>query len=214
MVAALVSGVVERAPVTFPMIFLGIGVLLGERGFGVLHPESHDPMLEAIAIVSLSFVLFLDAVNLRFDELSRDSLVPELALGPGTLLTIAVIAGGAALLLGTALLESLLLRAILPSLDPVVLRDVVRDKRIPRSLRLALQTEAGTNDLVVLPIILILAAIALNTVDGVGGWAELVARLILLGPLVGVAFGYATVWVMNQIRKRFAIGREYRALYG
>src|ERR687894_1575835 len=108
MVAALVSGVVERAPVTFPMIFLGFGVLLGERGFGVLHLDSHDPMLEAIAIISLSFVLFLDAVNLRFDELSRDWLVPVLALGPGTLLTIGVVAGGAALLPGTSPPESLL----------------------------------------------------------------------------------------------------------
>ncbi len=36
MVSALASGIVERAPLSFPMIFLGLGVLLGERGFGIL----------------------------------------------------------------------------------------------------------------------------------------------------------------------------------
>lgn len=214
MVAALVSGVVERAPVTFPMIFLGLGFVLGQRGLGVIDIASHDPALEAIAIVSLSFVLFLDAVNLRFDEVSKDWLVPVLALGPGTLLTTGIVAGGAALLLGTSLLESLLLGAILSSLDPVVLRDVVRDPRIPRSIRLALQTEAGTNDVVVLPLILVLAAVALGSVEGTGGWLALLVRLFLLGPLVGVVLGFLSVRVMAWVRARFTIGREYRALYG
>ena len=32
LIAALASGMVERGPVSFPIIFLGIGVVLGERG--------------------------------------------------------------------------------------------------------------------------------------------------------------------------------------
>ena len=35
-VSALASRIVERAPLSFPMIFLGLGFLLGERGFGFL----------------------------------------------------------------------------------------------------------------------------------------------------------------------------------
>ena len=86
-------------------------------------------------------------------------------LGPGTFLTIALVAGGAALLLGTGVVGSLLLGAILASTDPVVLRDVLRDRRIPRPIRDALSIEAGTNDVVVLPIVLVLIAVA----DGAGG---------------------------------------------
>ena len=36
LVSALASGLVERAPLSFPMLFLGLGFLLGERGLGVL----------------------------------------------------------------------------------------------------------------------------------------------------------------------------------
>src|SRR5665647_699245 len=97
-VSALASGIVERAPISFPMIFLGLGFLLGERGFGILHVGLHDAVLETVAILSLSFVLFLDAVNLRLDEVRRDWLVPLLSLGPGTLLTVALITGAATLL--------------------------------------------------------------------------------------------------------------------
>src|SRR5262249_56606541 len=83
MVAALTSGVVERAPISFPMIFLGLGFLLGEPGLGLLHVGPHDRTLEVIAVLSLAFVLFLDAVNLRLDEVGPDWLAPVLSPVPG-----------------------------------------------------------------------------------------------------------------------------------
>ncbi|HIM37688.1 MAG TPA: hypothetical protein EYM38_06680 [Dehalococcoidia bacterium] len=46
------------------------------------------------------------------------------------------------------------------STDPVLLRDIVQDKRIPRSVRQVLKIEAETNDMVVLPVILVLIAVA------------------------------------------------------
>src|SRR5262245_50526992 len=112
-VAALTSGLVERAPISFPIIFLGLGYLLGERGLGLLHVSAHDPGLEAIAVITLALVLFLDALKLQFDEGRRAWLVPVLTLGPGTLLVIAISAGAAAWLLGLSPLPAVLLGAIL-----------------------------------------------------------------------------------------------------
>ena len=192
----------------------GSGCCLGEGGLGVLHVDVHDRALEAIAVLSLAFVLFLDAVNLRFDEGEKAWLVPVLALGPGTLLTIGLIAIAARFILGLPILESLLLGAILASIDPVVLRDVVRDARVPRSIRQALTTEAGTNDIVVLPIILILVTIALGQTGGAEDWAALLVRLFLLGPLAGAAVGFISVHLMKEVRSRTPVSREYRALYG
>jgi sodium/hydrogen antiporter len=213
-VSALASGLIERAPVSFPMIFLGIGFLLGDRGLGFLHIGPHNMTLEVIAILSLSFVLALDAVSLRFDELGKGWIVPTLSVGPGTLLTVTLIAFAAGLLLRTSLLQSLLLGAILSSMDPVVLRDVVRDERVPRSIRQALTVEAGTNDIVVLPIILILATIAQSQVQGASGWILLITELFVLGPAAGIAVGLLAVWLIRQVRARTSISRIYRALYG
>ena len=69
-------GLVERAPISFPMIFLGLGFLLGEHGLGRIKIDLHDTALETIATLSLSFVLFLDAINLSFDEIRKDWMVP------------------------------------------------------------------------------------------------------------------------------------------
>src|SRR5215207_1297673 len=101
-VSALASGIVERAPLSFPIIFLGLGFLLGQRGIGLLTLGPEDAVLESVAVLTLALVLFLDAVRLREGEMSGAGLVPMLSLGPGTLIIVAVVALGAHLLLGPA----------------------------------------------------------------------------------------------------------------
>jgi NhaP-type Na+/H+ or K+/H+ antiporter len=214
LVSALLSGLVERAPLSFPMLFLGLGLLMGERGLGLLLLNVHHPALESIATLSLALVLFLDAVNMQVDELRHDWRVPLLTLGPGTLLTISGVAGAAHLLLGMPPLHALLLGAILSSTDPVVLRDVLRNDQIPRSVRRALSVEAGMNDLVVLPIVLILIAVLQADVGGLLAWLLFLAQLLVLSPLVGLAVGGIGAWVMGKADARFGIRRAYQALYG
>src|SRR5215469_7823401 len=86
-VSALIAGVVQRAPVSFPMLFLGLGLLLGPGIFGVISLEPRNPAVVSVATVSLALVLFLDAAKLDVAELRRDWRVPTLSLGPVTLLT-------------------------------------------------------------------------------------------------------------------------------
>ncbi|HEY0603602.1 MAG TPA: cation:proton antiporter [Herpetosiphonaceae bacterium] len=213
-VSGLASGVVERAPLSFPMIFLGLGLLLGPGGLDIIVIDAHHPILEAIAIVSLALVLFLDAVNLQVDELRSDWRIPMLSLGPGTILIILGVAAAAFLLMGTTPVQSLLLGAILSSTDPVVLRDVVRDERIPRSIRRALSIEAGMNDLVVLPIVLILIALLTTNIGGALDWLRFLSQLLILSPVVGLIVGGVGAWLMGKADARFGIRNEYQALYG
>ena len=210
--AGLAEGFVSRAPLSFPMIFLGLGVLLGYRGVISLSPNS--PMLEAVAVVTLSLVLFLDAVRMKFDRSASEWLVPSLVLGPGTILCLLLVATAAHFLLGTGIAASILLGAILSSTDPVVVRDVVRDKRIPGAVREALKVEAGTNDVVVLPVVLVTIAITNAQASTLGGWAALFGKLLIVGPAIGFAVGASGAWLMTRVDRRFGIRREYQALFG
>jgi sodium/hydrogen antiporter len=155
-----------------------------------------------VAVVALALVLFLDAVNLELTELRGDWLV------------IGLLAGSGMLLLELPVILALLLGTILASTDPVVLRDVLRDLRIPRSVRRTLSVEAGTNDLVVLPILLVLIAVAHADPGGVGDWLGFVAQLFVLGPAAGFAVGAVGSWVMDRVDRHFQIRREYQSLYG
>ncbi len=214
LVTALASGLIERAPISFPIIFLGLGFLFGQGGLGLLDIDLHDPMLEVVAIVSLALVLFLDAVNLQIDELRADWYVPVLTLGPGTLFVILGVAGVAYWLIGTTPLQSLLLGAILASTDPVVLRDIVRDERIPRAVRRALSVEAGMNDIVVLPIVLVLIALLRTEGGSAMNWATFLLQILVLSPLLGLAVGGLGAALMGRADARWGIRREYQALYG
>ncbi len=212
--SALGSGLVVRAPISFPILFLGLGFLLGKQGLGIISIGPHDPVLEAVATVSLAFVLFLDAVRLRLDELGKEWFIPILVLGPGTLLTIALIAIIAWIFVGATPLQALLFGAVLSSTDPVVLRDVIQDTRIPRSVRQILGIEASTNDVVVLPIVLVLIAVAKGRLGGAADWLTFMVRLVVLGPLVGFVIGAGGAWALGKVDARLGVSRAYQALYG
>ena len=213
-VSALAAGLVERAPLSFPMLFLGFGLLIGDRGLGLISIGLDSRVLEVVAVVALALVLFLDAVNLELTELRRDWLAPVLVLGPGTLLVAGLLAGAGMLLLDLPVVLALLLGTILASTDPVVLRDVLRDRRLPRSVRRTLSVEAGTNDVVVLPILLVVIAIAHADRGGVTDWLGFLGQLLVLGPGAGFAVGAAGAWVMGRVDQRFPIRPEYQSLYG
>jgi NhaP-type Na+/H+ or K+/H+ antiporter len=164
--------------------------------------------------LTLALVLFIDALKLRLDEVGDDWVLPILTLGPGAIVTIALVSIGAHLLLGFSTIDSVLVGAILASTDPVVLRDVLRDERIPRSIRRTLDVEAGTNDIVVLPTVLILIAIANAQAGGLLDWSEFLVKLLVLGPLAGAVVGAVGGWAIGKADERFGIGKEYQALYG
>ena len=69
-----------------------------------------------------------------------------LVLGPGTALVISLGAGALIWLIGFPVLLAFIGGAVLASTDPVVLREVIRDPRIPRPIRQVLRIEAGMND--------------------------------------------------------------------
>ena len=212
LIAGLSEGFVSRAPLSFPMIFLGLGYFLGSRGIIESSPESW--ILEAVGTVTLALILFLDAVRMKFDRSPSEWLVPSLVLGPGTVLTLAIVAVAAHFLLGLPVASAILIGAILSSTDPVIVRDIVRDKRIPGAVRQSLKVEAATNDVVVLPVLLVTIAVMKAGATTFGGWALLLAKLLVIGPAVGFAIGAVGSWLMARMDKKFGIRREYQSLYG
>ena len=91
-VAALLSGLIDRSDVPQVGVFLALGAILGPAGLGLLDVSLDSPILRVVATLSLVLVLFTDAVSLSIAELRRHRLLAFLVLGPGTLLSAALIA--------------------------------------------------------------------------------------------------------------------------
>ncbi len=213
-VAALLSGFIERSNAPQVAIFLGLGAVLGPAGLGVLHITLHSPILRVVSTLSLALVLFTDAVSINIPEVRRQTGLTLRVLGPGTLLSAVLIGLAAYGLLHLSIAASVILGAALASTDPVLLRGLLRRGDIPSTARQALRLESGLNDVVLLPIVLV-AMQFLSPGPGLNAaaWVKMGLNLFLLGPVAGIAVGLLGVATLDLVRRRVGIRRDYESLY-
>jgi NhaP-type Na+/H+ or K+/H+ antiporter len=214
-IAALLSGLIERSGVPQVGVLLALGAILGPYGLGLIDPKLDSPVLRAVSFLSLTLVLFTDALGLDIAEIRRHIRLTLLVLGPGTLLSAVLVTLMGVYLLGLSWPAAAVLGAALASTDPVLLRGLLRRPDLPKPARLALRLESGLNDIVLLPIVLV--AMALQGVshgpgEGVA-WSRMGLQLFLLGPGAGVAVGLLGVATLDLVRRRIGVRRDYESLY-
>ena len=83
MVAALLSGLIDRSDVPQVGVFLALGAILGPAGLRLLNVSLDSPILRVVATLSLVLVLFTHAVSLSIAEVRRHRLLAFPVLGPG-----------------------------------------------------------------------------------------------------------------------------------
>ena len=213
-VSALLSGLVDRSGLPQVAVFIFIGAALGPGGLGLFDMTLESPILRVVATLSLTLVLFTDAVTLNTKEVRRNAGLAFRMLGPGTIVCAALTALAAWWLLGIAPASAAILGAALASTDPVLLRGLLRRRDISPTARQALQLESELNDVVLLPIVAV--AIVLtgqhNLAAGTS-FAKLGFGLFILGPGAGIAVGLIAVSALDLIRKRTGVRRDYESLY-
>jgi NhaP-type Na+/H+ or K+/H+ antiporter/rhodanese-related sulfurtransferase len=215
-VAALLSGFIERS--NFPQVaaFLALGAVLGPSGLGLLQVDLNSPILRVVATLSLALVLFTDALSLNLNEVKKRAGLALLVLGPGTLSSAALISFLAWWLLGLPPAAAIVLGAALASTDPVLLRGLLRFPSLPNDARVALRLESGLNDVVLLPIVLVAMIFMGGSGHGEGAatnWVKLGLDLFLIGPLAGILVGLLGVATLDLVRRRIGIRRDYESLY-
>lgn len=212
-VSALLSGLVDRSGLPQVAVFILIGTALGPSGLGVFNMQLESPILRVAATLSLTLVLFTDAVTLNIKEVRRNAGLAFRMLGPGTIVCAALTAVAAWWLLGIAPASAAILGAALASTDPVLLRGLLRRRDISSQARQALQLESGLNDVVLLPIVVVAIAFTGPHDFGSGALAKMGFGLFILGPGAGIAIGLVAVSALDLIRKRIGVRRDYESLY-
>lgn len=191
-----VSNRLTRTVITAPMVFVAFGVLLGAKGLGLVSVATENTLVHFIAELTLIMVLFTDASRINLKQLLREHRIPMRLLSFGLPLTM-VLGTLVGLLLFPAwsVWEALVLAIILAPTDAALGQVVVSSKLVPVRIRQALNVESGLNDGLALPVLLFFVCLAGATGAGHGestdNWLRFALMQVTLGPLVGVAVGYA-----------------------
>lgn len=213
-IAALMSGLIERSGVPQVGVLLAFGAVLGPYGLALINPQLDSPMLRVVSMLSLTLVLFTDALSLDLKEIRRHIRLTLLILGPGTILSAGLVTLLAWSLLGLTWPEAAVLGAALASTDPVLLRGLLRRPDLPAPARLALRLESGLNDVVLLPVVLVAMALqGVRHLDKPADWSRMAMELFVLGPGAGIAIGLLGVATLDLVRRRLGVRRDYESLY-
>jgi len=213
-VAALLSGLLERSGLPQMAVLLGLGAALGPFGLDWLHVGLESPSLRVLATLSLALVLFTDALSLDVREVGRRRGLAALLLGPGTLASAALFAWLGWWLLDLSVPMAAIVGAALASTDPVLLRGLLRRPDLAGSARVGLRLESGLNDAVLLPIVLVAMSL-LQAREGAGStdWAHLAMNLLVLSPGAGIVVGVFGISALDLVRRRVGVRRDYESLY-
>ncbi|QJY49520.1 potassium/proton antiporter [Pseudonocardia broussonetiae] len=174
------------------LLYLGIGVLLGEAVLGI---EFSDALLtESIGLAALVLILVEGGLTTRWDAV-RPSLGVGIALSTvAVVVSIGVVGVSLHVLLDLEWRTAFLWGAVLSSTDAAAVFSVLRGVGVSRRLAGALELESGMNDAPV-----VLAVLLLATDDPIT-WLTpvLVVYELAAGAAIGVLLGLGGAWALRR----------------
>ena len=195
LVAILAVRLSVRAGLPSLLVYLAMGVALGESGLGIGFEDAE--MAHALGFGALVLILAEGGLTTAWSEIR-----PAMRLGVslatlGVAVSVTVVALGAHYVMGLPWQVAVLLGAVTSPTDAAAVFSVLRRVPLPRSLSGALEAESGLNDApTVLLVSLVSTGAALD--HGVLGFVGIVAYELLGGVLLGLVVGFGGAWVMRR----------------
>jgi sodium/hydrogen antiporter len=200
----LVSRRLERTVVTAPMLFTAAGAaaLALPEGMRELVVDRQGFLL--IAEIGLVLTLFTDASRIGLSALAGNRNLPVRLLSAGMLLTILLgLVAAMVVFEGISIWEAGILAAVLAPTDAGLGTVIVNSPRVPERIRQALNVEAGVNDGLSVPFLMLFIALGAQTTEG----AHVVLGRFLLeqlgyGAMIGLVVGGMGGWLLDGATRR------------
>ncbi len=196
LVAILAVRVSVRVGLPSLLVYLLMGVLLGESGFGIHFEDAN--VAHALGFAALVLILAEGGLTTQWAEIR-----PAMRLGVslatiGVVVSVGVMAVGAHYLFGLDWQLAVLLGAVTSPTDAAAVFSVLRRVPLPRGLTGALEAESGLNDApTVLLVSLVSTGAALD--HGVLGFVGIVGYELLAGVALGLGIGFGGAAVMRRV---------------
>ncbi|MGH3632117.1 MAG: potassium/proton antiporter, partial [Sciscionella sp.] len=192
LVAVLAVRVSVRIGLPSLLLYLAIGLLLGDIGLGIHF--NNAGLTQSLGIAALVLILTEGGLTTRWSAV-RPALGPGIALSTiAVAVSIAITGSALHLLLDLDWRNALLWGAVLSSTDAAAVFSVLRTVGVGKRVAGMLELESGMNDAPVYLAVVLLAA------GQAAGWGTplLVCYELAAGAVIGVALGWAGAWALRH----------------
>lgn len=190
------------------ILFITIGMLAGSDGIGGINFDN-PKSAQFIGVVALNFILF--SGGLDTDWLSvKPILWQGITLSTvGVLLTASLVGLFVWAITDFTIFEALLLGSIVSSTDSAAVFSILRSKNLALkgSIRPALELESGSNDPMAYILTIVFTGLVVNHDSSFLSIIPLFFSQLILGGLLGFAFGKIGTILINKIKL------DYEGLY-
>ncbi|GGM37729.1 K+/H+ antiporter [Longimycelium tulufanense] len=195
LVAVLAVRLSVRLGLPSLLLYLAIGLILGEAGLGIRFDDA--PMTQSLGLAALVLILAEGGLTTRWHTV-RPAVGIGLALSTvAVAVSIGVTGGALHLLLDLDWRTALLWGAVLSSTDAAAVFSVLRGVGVSKRLAGALELESGLNDAPAF-----IAVVLLASADSLQWWTPLNVVYQLLG---GAVVGFGLGWLGAQALRRAAL---------
>lgn len=166
--------------------------------------ETHTQTILLISEIALVLVLFTDATRIGLRAVTKSENLTDRLLGIGMPLTIIVgTITGKLLFTGLTIWEAAILATVLAPTDAGLGQVVVNSRLVPLRIRQALNVEAGLNDGLSMPFLMLFISLALVSHPLQNpDWFIFTLKQVVFGVLVGLFFGWLGGWLMGKAEQR------------
>lgn len=182
------------------VLFLLVGIFAGSEGIGGIDFENY-PLAHALGTLALTMILFDGGLGTSLGAI-RVSWKPALLLATLGVLVTAVLTGvAAAWILKISLMEGLLLGSIVGSTDASAVFAILRwgGVGLPKRISAILEVESASNDPMAIFLTIGCIEVMLGHVTPGLGLLGFFASQMLIGSVLGIAGGWAVVWLVNNL---------------
>lgn len=200
--AVLTSLVAYRIGAPLLLVFLALGLAVGEDGLGIEFDNA--PAAFFIGSVALAVILFDSGFNTRFQTVSRAAGPALVLASAGVLLTTGLVGVVTHYLSGLSWTASFLLGAIVSSTDAAAVFFLLRvgGLKIRERVRATLEVESGSNDPMAVFLTITLVEMILRGAEVEGALLDFVTVFLAqigLGALMGLAGGWVIAKAINKV---------------
>ena len=195
LLAVLAVRVSSRAGLPSLLIYLLMGVALGEKGLGIEFEDAE--LAHALGFAALVLILAEGGLTTNWREIRPAMRIGVSLATIGVTVSVAVVALGSHYLLGLSWEIAILLGAVTSATDAAAVFSVLRTVPLPRRLTGSLEAESGLNDA---PTVVLVVLVSSGAAAEEGILRMVLEILFELsgGVLLGLAVGFGGAWVMRR----------------